>query len=1357
MGKSKPLQKCRGILAIALIVAMCFGMVPIDSLSGLFEVSAQETETIQLSNSDFKTSVWNDENGWSITSTAGSYTAKNDDGEFNFYIEDGGTMTLTHSAVELEKGTYQLSVQAYGGSATLAFQFGDETEEESHTVPTSSYSTVTSKNFTLTEAGSVSVAVVLDIEAGGWGYLDNATLVLVSSTDNSEDSDDDSKDPTDQAEAVSLVNGDFETDIWSDGKGWTTTPDSWNNFATGSIDTTNTCRNGSNALGIWFATANTYVTFTQTVSLEAGTYQLSGYAKETNGKEATIQFTGTDGEALELSSDFSEFKGTFTLSEKTDYTVTIKVSSTESGAWVVLDDVTLTKVTAADDTETSVHTIAELNALIANVPADYQTAGFTTASTATLKAAVEAAKTCVANEDLTTVDNCYTALTSALSGLVYSDNTIYVEKVDNLSDDFIKGIDISSYISETNSGVVYRDWNGNKVDGVGFIKLFADTGVNYIRLRVWNDPYVVNEDGTPATDDDGNIKWYGGGNNNLETTKEICSIIKKYNDKYNDNIQVLIDFHYSDFWVDPEKQNAPKAWADITDINELTEKVAEFTENSLKEIASTGVTIGMVQIGNETNNGICGQEVDTAGYYAVFRAGCNAVKEYDSSILRVVHYTDPQTSGLAYNFAKKLEENKVEYDVYATSYYPYWHGTTDNLYTILNKIATDFDKKVMVAETQYVYTNEDYDGADNQAYEGKSNIDLSQWPVSVQGQANEIRDVIAAVAKVGENGIGVFYWEPAWLGVGNAYDADGNLDADKLAANRAKWNIYGSGWATDYAAEFDPSAEKYGGGGTNNENASLFDFNGNPLASLNVFKYVNYGAVTEKSFYRVEELEETTVSIGSTAAEVKAKLPTTVTFSYNDGSEGTASVTWNESSINEVVSEIASSSAVGKSYLIEGTITVGGVKHNFNVSVLAELKNYLVNGDFEGTTGWEFQDGSILFYEAKNERSGEKAITINTYSDCTKNLTPDANGCYQDSVFQTVTNLPAGIYEAKVYFEGDSDVNAGTAGKNEGEYINISATYGGNTSTSDNVVLDGWKVWQCAVVSQIVITEEMVKAGTNSVTLAANVSLQQKTWGSLDDFYLYRVGDVKTESTIDQRPIEDSKSTEGTELTEETEESELTVESNQMEGVPQVGLNVERQDLLEAGLITEEELVNGDKVKIQMKVQDVDTTVYAKEVQDINEVATDAGYLVGCYLNLTLWKSVNDGTFTEMSNLKNNIKLSVIIPEELRADNREYAIARFHEGEVAILDGKYDPATGEFTFETNGFSTYAIVYKDIEAVDNQSVLSDIDAVPDVPVAAANVTSPDTGDQAPVIPYLILLAAALGMIAFPAVRRRRVKY
>lgn len=107
---------------------------------------------------------------------------------------------------------------------------------------------------------------------------------------------------------------------------------------------------------------------------------------------------------------------------------------------------------------------------------------------------------------------------------------------------------------------------------------------------------------------------------------------------------------------------------------------------------------------------------------------------------------------------------------------------------------------------------------------------MSGWAVSVQGQANEIRDVMEAVAKVGEKGLGMFYWEPGWLGVGNAYNEDGSLNETALAANKEKWNAYGSGWATDAAADYDESAAKWGGGGTNNENASLFDFTGHPQA-----------------------------------------------------------------------------------------------------------------------------------------------------------------------------------------------------------------------------------------------------------------------------------------------------------------------------------------------------------------------------------------------------------------------------------------------------------------------------------------------------------------------------------------------
>ena len=243
-------------------------------------------------------------------------------------------------------------------------------------------------------------------------------------------------------------------------------------------------------------------------------------------------------------------------------------------------------------------------------------------------------------------------------------------------------------------------------------------------------------------------------------------------------------------------------------------------------------------------------------------------------IKRVVHFTDPHSVGTSLALylktgdkdardASNITENAVDYDVYATSYYPYWHGTTENLNEMLGNIASTCDCEVMVAETQYVYTNADYDGADNQAYEGKNNIDLSQWPVSVQGQANEIRDVIDAVAQVDDNkGIGMFYWEPAWLGVGNAYNEDGTVNESVLNSNKTKWNQYGSGWASDYAGTYDAQAEKWGGGGTNNENASLFDFKGNPLASLNVFKYVNYGAVAKnKSFYTSDALGDVVVKM----------------------------------------------------------------------------------------------------------------------------------------------------------------------------------------------------------------------------------------------------------------------------------------------------------------------------------------------------------------------------------------------------------------------------------------------------------------------------------------------------------------
>ena len=112
--------------------------------------------------------------------------------------------------------------------------------------------------------------------------------------------------------------------------------------------------------------------------------------------------------------------------------------------------------------------------------------------------------------------------------------------------DFLEGVDVSSYLSLKNSGVKYYDYGGNELGNVEYFTFLKSCGVNYIRLRVWNDPY----------DSDGN--GYGGGNNDLASAITMGKWASEA------GLKVLIDFHYSDFWADPAKQKAPKAWVEYS-------------------------------------------------------------------------------------------------------------------------------------------------------------------------------------------------------------------------------------------------------------------------------------------------------------------------------------------------------------------------------------------------------------------------------------------------------------------------------------------------------------------------------------------------------------------------------------------------------------------------------------------------------------------------------------------------------------------------------------------------------------------------------------------------------------------------
>ena len=159
------------------------------------------------------------------------------------------------------------------------------------------------------------------------------------------------------------------------------------------------------------------------------------------------------------------------------------------------------------------------------------------------------------------------------------------------------------------------------------------------------------------------------------------------------------------------------------------------------------------------------------------------------------------------------------------SYYPFWDGSFENMSRVLELISEKYGKKAFIAETSYCYTTSDGDGSANSF---TVNDLVKGYPASAMGQATMIRDICKNVSEVG--GIGVFYWEGAWIPVGPA-------DAD----NSAIWEKYGSGWASSYASDYDPEDAGLYYGGSSWDNQALFDFEGHPLDSLNVFKYMRNG------------------------------------------------------------------------------------------------------------------------------------------------------------------------------------------------------------------------------------------------------------------------------------------------------------------------------------------------------------------------------------------------------------------------------------------------------------------------------------------------------------------------------------
>lgn len=617
---------------------------------------------------------------------------------------------------------------------------------------------------------------------------------------------------------------------------------------------------------------------------------------------------------------------------------------------------------------------------------------------------------------------------------------VFVEPVAGISDDFIRGMDASAVLSVEKSGAKYYGYDGKEQD---VFETLAESGVNYIRLRVWNDPYDENGNG------------YGGGDNDVATAIELGKRATQYGMKVN------IDFHYSDFWADPKRQHAPKAWEGMS-ADEKADALYDFTKESLTQILDAGVDVGMVQVGNEINNGMSG-ETDVPAVMELLSAGSRAVREiansYGKDIQIVLHYTNIEDNEEVDTMAANLKEYGVDYDIFGLSYYPFWDGTNENMQNVAKNIMDRYGKKVVIAETSYCYTEKDGDGFGN-SFDGIEDA-VDGYAPTVQSQATMIRDICAAANEAGV--LGVFYWEGTWIPVGSA-------DQD----NSALWEKYGSGWASSYSAEYDPDDAGLYYGGCSWDNQAMFDFTGHPLPSLNVFRHLKDGHTVPLA---VDFIPQTTVSCDVGEA---LTLPETVEVVYNDRSANTQEpVSWDASQVAAIDTKKAGT------YTVDGTLSDGTA---VTADVDVEMVNYVKNPGFEEAdrSMWEISytgENNPIDYQEKADDAHDGDFSLHFWSDSDMDF----------SICQTLTDLPAGTYQLFAFAQG-GDMESTSD-------LELYAVVNGEEIGADAFMLTTWTDWKQPKVDNIRIGDG------DTLTIGVRMKCNANSWGTIDDFTLNRISD----------------------------------------------------------------------------------------------------------------------------------------------------------------------------------------------------------------------------------------------------------
>lgn len=239
---------------------------------------------------------------------------------------------------------------------------------------------------------------------------------------------------------------------------------------------------------------------------------------------------------------------------------------------------------------------------------------------------------------------------------------------------FARGADISWVTQLESEGYIFYNSAGQARECTLLMK---ELGMDAIRLRVWVDP----ADG-----------WCG---------KE--DVLVKARRAKALGMRLMIDFHYSDSWADPGKQNIPLMWRNA-DVEEMQRLVGEHTKEVLHALKTESIAVEWVQVGNETSNGMLwpiGQcDISPANYVALHNAGYQAVKSVYPEAKVVVHLHNGFDKGVYEWLLGEMEREGAQYDLIGMSLYPpeSWRIKAEMTIANLKYLYQRFGKRLVICE-----------------------------------------------------------------------------------------------------------------------------------------------------------------------------------------------------------------------------------------------------------------------------------------------------------------------------------------------------------------------------------------------------------------------------------------------------------------------------------------------------------------------------------------------------------------------------------------------------------------------------------------------------------------------------------